>query len=349
MTSRGYLWAGAALGAVCIVGIAACSSDTGGGTLPQGGTGGSASGGSGGTGLGGSSAGTFTGAGTGGSGVAGTGGSGITAGTGGGAVGGGGSGSGGAGGSGGSGGAQGGTGGSGGAPSGTPPTCKTETPSPNGAKPIECDYLLQSIDFEDMHSYASPPASIKVTTFGSAFGQFAINKCSPYCYAKNLTVGVDIVGGADATTKGEIIAEFPATGNGLPITMADANRNILAWITFDGEKKPDFEIDTQLVLETATGVVPSVEVKQYFKPGGNAPFGPFSDQSYQQGSEFKYFSAVGNNGFPTAPANVTGIGFRIVAKATAGQSWHGVAYIDHLQVRAPSPNNPQGNYPFGLQ
>ena len=240
--------------------------------------------------------------------------------------------------------------GSGGAPSGTAPTCKTPTPSPNGAKPIECDYLLQSIDFETMYSYASPPTSIKVTSFGAAFGQFAINNCSPFCYAKNLTVGVDIVGGSDATTKGEIIAEFPATGDGLPITTADANRNILAWITFDGETKPDFEIDTQLVLETAGGVVPSVETKQYFKPGGNqAPFGPFSDQSYAMGGEFKYFNAVGANGFPTMPANVTGIGFRIVAKATAGQQWHGVAYIDHLQVRAPSPNNPQGQYPYGLQ
>jgi hypothetical protein len=309
---------------------------------PQGGgagTGGTSAG----AGAGGSSAGTLSGgAGSGGS-AAGAAGSAVS-GSGGAA------GAAGAAGSAGAGGSQAGAGGMGGAPAGTPPTCAKETPSPNGAKPIECDYLLQSLDFEDMHSYASPPTSIKVTNYGTAFGQFAINKCSPFCYAKNLTVGVDIVGGNDATTKGEIIAEFPATGNGLPITAADANRNILAWITFDGAKKPDFEIDTQLVLQTAGGVVPSVETKQYFKPGGNqAPFGPFTDQSYQQGAEFKYFNAVGANGFPSMPANVTGIGFRIVAKATAGQEWHGVAYIDHLQVRAPSPNNPQGTYPFGLQ
>jgi hypothetical protein len=315
--------------------------------MSQGGTGGGASAGSAGAGVAGSAAGSFATAGNGGSSTAG-GGSGGTGGTPTAGTGGSGGGSGGAGGGGGAGGNA--TAGAGGAPAGTPPTCAKETPSPNGAKPIECDYLLQSIDFEDMHSYATTPANIKTTAFGKAFGQFAINKCSPFCYAKNLTVGVDIVGGSDATTKGEIIVDYPATGNGLPITAADANRNILAWITFDGAKKPDFEIDTQLVLQTSGGVVPSVEVKQYFKPGGNNnPFGPFTENSYQQGAEFKYFNAVGGQGFPTAPTNVTGIGFRIVAKATAGQEWHGVAYIDHLQVRAPSPNNPQGNYPFGLQ
>lgn len=254
----------------------------------------------------------------------------------------------------GSAGANGGSAGGAGAPTGTPPTCKTPTPSPNGARPIECDYLLQSIDFEDEHSYASPPASIKITSYGKAIGQTAVNACSPFCYGKNLTVGIDIVGGQEETLKGEVIALFPATGPGLPIAAADGNRNTLAWITFDGEAKPPFEIDTQLVLETTTGVVASVENKPFFKPGGNQnPFGPFSiqnDYSYNNGAEFKYFAVNGNSGFPTAPQNVIGIGFRITAKATAGQEWHGVAYIDHLQVRAPSPNDPTdaGAYPYGL-
>lgn len=280
--------------------------------------------------------------------------------TGGAAVGGAGSGSGGA--AGGAGGGSAGAGGSaagagtGGAPTGTAPTCKKETPSPNNARPIECDYLLQSIDFEDKYSYASPPAAIRVTNYGKAVGQTAVNKCSPVCFGKNLTVGIDIVGGKEETLKGEVIVDYPATGGGLPIAAADNTRNILAWITFDGDAKPSFEIDTQLVLQTADGVVASTETKPYFKPGGNQnPFGPFSivdDYSYKNGAEFKYFNATGSGGFPTAPKSVTGIGFRFTAKATAGQEWHGVAYIDHLQVRAGSPKDPDenvaGKYPYGL-
>ena len=239
----------------------------------------------------------------------------------------------------------------------TPPTCAKPTPSPNYTpSPIrggECDYLLQSLDFDSM-GYTTTPDMIKLTSFGQAFGLSAINNCSPYCYQKNLTVGIDIVGGAQATTQGEIIVEFPATGGGLPITAADMNRNSLAWITFDGAAQPTFEIDTQLIIETQGGVVvPAVENKPFFKPGGNKnPFGPFNtaaDFSYNNGSEFKYFNAATASGFPPpSPQNVTGMGFRIVAKAIAGQEWHGVAYIDHLQIRAGSPANPPGTYPYGL-
>src|SRR5260221_3273761 len=300
------------------LGAGACSSDSPSGGLPisQAGSGGASAG----TGVAGGSGGTFSSGGTGGSSVGGT----SVAGTGPAGSLSGGTSAGGAGGTasgGGSGGGGTGGGSAGGAPSGTAPTCKAATPSPNAARAIECDSLLQSLDFEDKYSYVSPPASIKVTNFGKAIGQTAINDCSPYCYSKNLTVGIDIVGGMDDTLKGEVIAEYPATGAGLPITAADANRNILAWITFDGAAQPDFEIDTQLVLETTTGVVPSVESKAFFKTGANLnPFGPFSianDFSYKNGSEFKYFGATGANGFPTAPANVIGIGFRITAKATA--------------------------------
>jgi hypothetical protein len=255
------------------------------------------------------------------------------------------------------GGATGGSAGSIGAAGGgnrTQPTCAQSTPSPNDDRAGECDYLLQSLDFEDKQGYTTTPDEIKVTTYGQAFGLFAINSCSPYCYAKNLTVGIDIVGGSAAQTQGEIIVEFPKTGTGLPITAADMSRNALAWITFDGAAKPPFEIDAQLVIETATTVIPSVESKAFFKPGGNlAPFGPFNvtnNYSYGSGSEFKYFAVSGANGFPTAPTNVTGMGFRITAKATAGQEWHGVAYIDHLQVRGAGGDNPTdaGAYPYGL-
>jgi hypothetical protein len=250
---------------------------------------------------------------------------------------------------------DGGSGFSGDAAGRTPPTCATPTPSPNDARPGECDYFLQSLDFEDSFGYPSPSGSIKVTTYGQAFGLSAINECSPYCYAKNLTVGIDIVGGGGpAQLQGEIIVELPATGTGLPITAADSTRNGLAWITFDGAAAPPFEIDTQLVLETSAGIVPAVETKEFFKPGGNlAPFGPFNvtnNYSYSNGCEFKYFPMTSATGFPSAPTNVTGIGFRITALATAGQEWHGVAYIDHLQVRGAGGDNPTdaGAYPYGL-
>ncbi|HEX4405599.1 MAG TPA: hypothetical protein VH560_12260, partial [Polyangia bacterium] len=83
-------------------------------------------------------------------------------------------------------------------------------------------------------------------------------------------------------------------------------------------------------------------------------FGPFNitnDYSYGNGSEFKYFAVNGASGFPAAPTNVTGIGFRISGPANLpkGMEWHGVAYIDHLQIRAGTPDNPTGTYPFGMQ
>ena len=238
----------------------------------------------------------------------------------------------------------------------TPPTCAKNTPEPNSAlnRAGECDFLLQSLDFEDSLSYPTTPAQIKITSFGQAFGLAAINSCSPYCFSKNLTVGIDIVGGSSAQTQGEIIIEFPATGEGLPITAADMSRDSLAWLTFDGANKPPFEIDTQMVIETsAPAIIPAVEVKAFFKPGGTKnPFGPFSiagDYSYANGSEFKYFKVARPEGFPTAPTNVTGMGFRIMAKATAGQEWHGVAYIDHLQIRSnTAKKDPPGTYPYGL-
>jgi hypothetical protein len=237
----------------------------------------------------------------------------------------------------------------------TAPTCATSTPSPNDSRASECDYLLQSLDFEDSFGYSSPAGSLKLTSYGDAFGPSSINTCSPYCYGKNLTVGVDIVGGGSAAQlRGELILELPSSGPGLPITAADATRNGLAWITFDGPAKPGFEIDTQLVLETSAGIVPAVEAKAFFKTGGNlAPFGPFNvtnNYSYSNGCEFKYFPMTSASGFPSAPANVTGIGFRITAKAVAGQEWHGVVYIDHAQIRGAGADNPTdaGAYPYGL-
>jgi hypothetical protein len=249
----------------------------------------------------------------------------------------------------------------------TLPTCAKPTPPPNdvggamGSRPGECDFPVQSLDFEDSLGYPSSAATIKVTDFGQSFGLYEINNCSPYCYAKNLTVGIDIVGGTDPSKlQGEIIVEFPSAGIGLPITTV-AMRNSLAWITFDGATKPPFEIDTQMVVETTTGIVPAVEVQQFFAANGpHNPFGPFNvanNYSYNNGCEFKYFPITTASGYPNGLMNVTGMGFRIVAKAAAGQEWHGVAYIDHMYIRndnAPNgdwPAEAGGNsndYPFGL-
>ncbi len=353
-THTGQILLFSALGTVasCLWAVACGTSDPGSpstaGGSGAGASAGTASGGSAAAGARGASAGASN-AGTGGAPIAGTGGGGVGGNSGSGASAGAGAGAGGA--------STAGSGNAGAAGGGnrTQPTCTTPTPEPNPTRAGECDYLLQSLDFEDKLGYVSTPADIKVTSYGTAFGLSAINDCSPYCYAKNLTVGIDIVGGgAAAQMQGEVIVEFPKTGTGLPITVADMSRNSLAWITFDGAAKPPFEIDTQLVIETATAVIASVESKAFFKPGGNlAPFGPFNvtnDYSYGNGSEFKYFNVTSNNGFPSAPANVTGMGFRITAKATAGQEWHGVAYIDHLQIRGAGGDNPTdaGAYPYGL-
>ena len=225
----------------------------------------------------------------------------------------------------------------------TPPTCTTPKPSPiPSQKPTnECDYLLQSLDFEDMYSYVAP--SIEITSFGTAFGAYAINNCSPYCYSKELTIGVDIVGGGDASQlKGEVIVHFPTTGPELPIAAA-VGRDSLAWINLGGTTAPPFTIMAQLVVETATGeIIPAKEVKQI-------GYGNWLD--YQH-AEFKYFGiqAPPAGPFATAPVNVTGIGFRIMAPANLpkGMEWHGVAFIDHLQIRKGPENSPPGNYPYGL-
>jgi hypothetical protein len=224
----------------------------------------------------------------------------------------------------------------------TLPTCATPKPSPvPSKKPTnECDYLLQSVDFEDMWSYATPADSIRITNFGTALGYFEINKCSPYCFSKALTIGVDIVGGGDAKAlQGEVIVKFPAMGPGLPI-MTAVGRDSLAWIQLDGPTAPPFKIMAQLVVENSTGVIPGVESREV----------GYADWLGYQKAEFKYFS-VTDKTFSAPPVNVTGIGFRIMAPANLpkGMEWHGVLIIDHLQLRTgAAPKDPPGAYPFGL-
>jgi hypothetical protein len=217
----------------------------------------------------------------------------------------------------------------------------TPMKNPNATRPVECDFLQQSIDFEDYFSFPSPPGSIKVTNFGSALGAYAINNCGPYCYAKNFTINVDIVGGGtQAQEQGEVIFAFPSTGAGLPIASA-VGRSAYGWILLEGPTKPAFAISGQLVLETSAGIITGPITKAL----------AYHDWLQWQMAEFKFTIAA--NSFSGPPTNVTGIGFRITGPANLakGQEWHGLAYIDHLQVRGAGADNPTdaGPYPFGLQ
>ncbi|HVZ75384.1 MAG TPA: hypothetical protein VHJ20_23570 [Polyangia bacterium] len=224
----------------------------------------------------------------------------------------------------------------------TTPTCLVKKPSPiPSQKPTnECDFLLQSLDFEDRYSYPQPVGSIRITDYGTALGYYEINDCSPYCFSKELTIGVDIVGGGDAKAlQGEVIVRFPTTGNGLPIPTA-VGRDSLAWIQLDGPTKPPFTISAQMVIETPTGIIVA---------GKAQPIGYANWLDYQH-AEFKYFG-INATTFPTVPMNVTGLGFRITAPANLpkGMEWHGVVYLDHLQMRTGAAmKDPSGQYPFGL-
>lgn len=133
---------------------------------------------------------------------------------------------------------------------------------------------------------------------------------------------------------------FPASGAALPIATTGADRSAIGWIMLDGPTAPPFTIMGQMVFETSAGVVAAVETKEL----------AYADWLDWTRAEFKYFPVNGASGFPSSPTNVTGIGFRIMAPAglPAGQEWHGVAYVDHLEIRAGSPDDPPGDYPYGL-
>jgi hypothetical protein len=206
----------------------------------------------------------------------------------------------------------------------------------------ECDFLLQSLDFEDNYSYVA--SSIEMTSFGTALGTYEINKCMPYCYAKALTIGVDIVGGGDPKAlQGEVIVHFPTTGAELPITTA-VGRDSLAWIQLSGDTAPPFTINAQLVLESSTaGIIPAKDMHQV----------GYNDWLAYQNAEFKYFgikSTAAGGPFTAEPVNITGIGFRIMAPANLpkGMEWHGLLIIDHMEIRHGGEDMPPGTYPYGL-
>jgi hypothetical protein len=206
----------------------------------------------------------------------------------------------------------------------------------------ECDFLLQSLDFEDMYSYVSP--QIEMTNFGTALGAYEINKCMPYCYAKALTIGVDIVGGGDPkATQGEVIVHFPTTGPELPIKTA-VGRDSLAWIQLSGDTAPPFTITAQLVLESSSaGIIPAKDMHQV----------GYNNWLAYQNAEFKYFgikSTAAGGPFTAEPVDIVGIGFRIMAPANLpkGMEWHGLLIIDHMEIRYGGEDMPPGTYPYGL-
>ena len=225
----------------------------------------------------------------------------------------------------------------------TQPTCKTPVPSPiPSMKPTsECDFLLQSLDFEDMYSYKAP--SIEVTDFGTALGLYEINNCMPYCYAKALTVGVDIVGGGDPKAlQGEIIVRFPTTGAELPIATA-VGRDSFAWVQLSGPTAPPFTIMAELVVESSTaGIIPT---KKAMQVGYNSWLNYQNAEARNVGIQ-----DVPNGPFTASPVNITGIGFRIMAPANLpkGMEWHGLLIIDHMEIRKGGEDMPPGTYPYGL-
>jgi hypothetical protein len=234
------------------------------------------------------------------------------------------------GGSGGSAGAAGsaGSGGAGGSGGGKTPQCLTnaEQDGVDRAKNnyIECDVEEQAIDFDVMAAYPAPrkpgydPSTTPVTftDYGTAFTGSAVQLCHPYCYQGNLTLGLDLIAGADASLRGEVLFGFPPTV--API-VAPSGRASLGWVWIDGPALPaGTKLNLQMVLKNDKGIVVAKETK---------------DGVPQKWIEFRYFPI--DSSFDKADlVNVTHIGFRVTLTPTASAAdWHGVIYADHFQLR----------------
>ena len=190
---------------------------------------------------------------------------------------------------------------------------------------IECDVEDQAIDFDVAADYPAPrkpgydpamtPASI--TDYGTAFSGFAVQRCHPYCYAGNLTVGADFIAGSDQSLRGEVLFDFPPT---LAPIAVGAGRNSLGWIWVDGPPLPaGTTLTAQMVLKSKDkGVLVANMSKAVV---------------INAWTEFKYFPIQG--AFTAADlTNITSIGFRLtLAPTAAAKDWHGVVYADHFQLR----------------
>ena len=306
--------------AALTAGVWACSIDSNDAPLAGAGTSGTATGGGGSAtqqaGSGTVQGGTATSAGmtSGGAGSAGTA---TTGGSGGATTGG----SAGAAGSSGSGGAVGGSGG------GKTPTCVTNNVADGVGRAannyIECDVEDQGIDFDVLAAYPAPrkpgydPSTTPVsfTGYGSALTGSAVQECHPYCYKGNLTIGLDLVAGADTSLRGEILFAFPPTV--API-VAPSGRASLGWIWVDGPALPaGAKLTAQMVLKSNDKGVVVAKDSLNVTP--------------QKWFEFRYFPI--DQGFDKADlVNVTHIGFRVTLSGTTA-GYQGVIYADHFQLR----------------
>jgi hypothetical protein len=190
---------------------------------------------------------------------------------------------------------------------------------------IECDVEDQAIDFDVAADYPAPrkpgydPATtpVSITDYGTAFSGFAVQRCHPYCYAGNLTVGVDFIAGSDQSLRGEALFDFPPTL--APIAMG-AGRNSLGWLWVDGPPLPaGSTLTAQMVLKS--------------KDKGILVANMSKAVVINAWTEFKYFPIQG--AFTAADlVNITSIGFRLTLGPTAAaKDWHGVVYADHFQLR----------------
>jgi len=196
----------------------------------------------------------------------------------------------------------------------------------------ECDVEGQAIDFDVMADYAAAdyggkvlkpgydPSTTPVTIsdYGKAFSGYQVQSCHPYCYKQNLTIGVDFVPGSDASLRGEIFFDFPATGTGLPITNA-AGRASLGWIYLDGPALP-----------AGTMVTAQMELKSMDK--GLLVAKETKTITLGKWFEFRYFPI--DSTFNTADlTHITTIGFKLTMATAGAAEWHGVIYADHFQLR----------------
>ena len=188
----------------------------------------------------------------------------------------------------------------------------------------ECDFEEQSIDFDVAANYpigtktGYDPAATPVafTDFGTAFSGSQTQICHAYCYKGSLTIGLDLLPGSDASTRGEALFGFPT-----PIANADG-RDTLGWIYVDSATPLPVGamLKGQLVLKSSSkGILVA-------KDTVNVPFAKWQ--------EFKYFHV--NGGFNTADlVDITSIGFRlsVTPNTAVTAAWHGVVYADHFQLR----------------
>ena len=189
---------------------------------------------------------------------------------------------------------------------------------------VECDVEAQAIDFDvaagypagRMAGYDPTTTPVTFTDYGTALTGSAVQMCHPYCYQGNLTIGLDLIAGADTSLRGEVLFGFPPTV--API-VAPAGRASLGWVWVDGPALPaGTKMSVQMVLKNDKGVIPAKEIK---------------DVQLQKWIEFRYFPI--DSTYDAADlVNVTHIGFRIsLAPTAAAADWHGVIYADHFQLR----------------